>query len=227
MPRAREKHVLTRAEHLLILLAIAAAAAFFACIARRGNIRRRRLRLTLAGFLAGNELLWYAWRLDNEGFRFPEGLPLQWCDITLWLTVAAAITLRARVSELAYYGGLGGSAMALLTPDLWTPFPSYPAVYFFLAHGGVFVTLATLFAGRMARPGAGSVARAWIFYAVCASAVGIFNAVFGTNYMYLRQKPDAASLLDVLGPWPLYPFTASALAAAIFWALWLPFRRAR
>jgi hypothetical integral membrane protein (TIGR02206 family) len=227
MPRARETAVLTRTEHILILLAVAAAAVFFARSARRGHFRRRRLRLSLAGLLAGNELLWYAWRLDNEGFRFPEGLPLQWCDITLWLTVAAAITLRARVCELAYYGGLGGSVMALLTPDLWTPFPSYPAIYFFVSHGGVLVTLATLFAGRMARPAPGSFLRAWGFYAGCATAVGMFNAVFDTNYMYLCRKPDAASLLDVLGPWPLYPFTASLLAAAIFWSLWLPYRRAR
>ena len=83
MPRARETAVLTRTEHVLILLAVAAAAVFFARSARRGHFRRRRLRLSLAGLLAGNELLWYAWRLDNEGFRFPEGLPLQWCDITL------------------------------------------------------------------------------------------------------------------------------------------------
>lgn len=219
--------MLTREEHLLILLAVAAVATALVRAARRGDIRRRRLRLALAGFLAVNEVVWYAWRLGDEGFRFPEGLPLQWCDITLWLTVAAAATLRARVCELAYYGGIGGSTMALLTPDLWTPFPSYPAIYFFLSHGGVLVTLATLFAGRMARPGSGSVTRAWLFYAGCAVAIGTFNAIFGTNYMYLREKPDVASVLDILGPWPVYPFTASLLAGAIFWVLWLPFRRSR
>ena len=86
-----------------------------------------------------------------------------------------------------------------LTPDLWSPWPTYPAVYFSLAHGGIVIGAAVLVYGRIAPLRAGAVWKPFGWLVAYAAVVGTFNAIFHTNYMYLREKPGNASLLDALG----------------------------
>jgi hypothetical integral membrane protein (TIGR02206 family) len=218
----RTDFVLFGGPHLTILAAMAGVGLALGMLARR---RPKPVRLFLGAFLAINELIWYVWRVRSEGFRFPEGLPLQLCDLTLWLTVVSCLWLKQPAYELAFFAGLAGSAMAVVTPDLWAPLASYPTIYFFLAHGGVVVALMALTIGRILRPQPGCLLRAMIVLNGYALFVGVFNFLFGTNYMYLRSKPPSASLLDYLGPWPVYIIAGELVALGLFSLLWLPFRR--
>ena len=209
---------------MLILISVPALGLALAKWCSKGQRAARRVRYAVAFFLSANELVWYAYRLHYEGFRFPHALPLNLCDLTLWLTVVAILSLNQWAFELAYFAGVGGSSMALLTPDLWAPFPSYPTVYFFLAHGVVVAAILMLVWSRIAVPKPGCLRRALILLNAYAVVIGIFNAIFRTNYMYLCSKPSGASLLDYLGPWPVYIAGGELVALIIFWLLWLPFR---
>ncbi len=211
--------------HLLILISIPLIAASLAALCRRSGNVARAIRYSLAVFLAANELIWCIYLLRINRFHFPNGLPLELCDVTLWVTAVAAWSLNPWVFEIAYYAGLAGCGMALLTPDLWMPLWSYPSVSFFLTHGITFATILMLLWAKQARPRPGSPWRALAVLNAYAAAIGLFDAIFKTNYMYLRQKPIGASLLDYFGPWPFYLVGGELMAAALFWLLWLPFRR--
>lgn len=221
--------------HLAILAAIPITARALARAGRGHADRGRFIACVLSIFLAVNEIIWYGWRLHMEGFRFPEGLPLELCDLTLWLTVVSALlygtqaglTLRPAIFEFAWLAGLGGSLMAVLTPDLWAPPLSYPTIYFFLAHGGVIATLLFLVWSGLARPRPGCVWRTFVLLNAYAALIGAFDAVFHTNYMYLCRKPVNPSLLDFFGPWPVYLLGAEATTLVIFWILWAPFRSSK
>ncbi len=212
--------------HFVFLASIPVAALLLTRAARGNPARGRLIRLALGWFLLVNELVWYSFRIITEGVRFPEGLPLNLCDLSLWLTVAALLTLNRWAYEPAWFAGQAGAAMAVLTPELWAPTWSYPTLYFFTAHGGIIAAMLFLVFSRQARPGPSAFWRGLLVLHVWAAFVGAFNLVFRTNYMFLCEKPSAASLLDYMGPWPWYVATGDALAVILFLLLALPFRRA-
>ena len=210
--------------HLTLLGLISAIAIGLCVLLRRKKLSPTAFRWSLAGGLAINELIWWVYRYSHEGLRFPFNLPLQLCDLSLWVTVLACATLVPTIVEFAYFAGLAGAGMALLTPDLWSPWPTYPAVYFFVAHGGIVIGAGVLVYGEIAQLRTGAVWRAFGMLVAYATIVGTFNAIFKSNYMYLRQKPANASLLDALGPWPMYLIAGAVVGLALFWLLWLPAR---
>jgi hypothetical integral membrane protein (TIGR02206 family) len=209
--------------HLGILGAIAAASWLLTIGMRKWP---RAVGSSIALLLAAGESYWYYYRLSVEGFRFPEGLPLQLCDLTVWLTAFTLLARRQAVFEFTFFAGVSGAAMALIWPDLWAPLCSYPTIYFFSAHGLIVASMAALAWSGTLRPKPGCVWRAMIVLNVYAALVGLFNVWYHTNYMYLCEKPEGTSLLDWMGPWPWYIVSGEVVALALFALLWLPFRAA-
>jgi hypothetical integral membrane protein (TIGR02206 family) len=203
---------------LLVFIATLAAVLSWLCRSRR--ISGRATRLALGYLLLVNELVWWVFRYSREGIHLPN-LPLQLCDLTLWATVAICLFPRRTLLELSYFAGLAGAGMALLTPDLLWPWPSYPAIYFFLAHGGLVIANLVLVYGGIVPLAPGAPWRAFAMLVAYSAAMGVFDALSGANYMYLCRKPHDATLLNVLGPWPIYVVPCLALALGLYWLLWL------
>ncbi|MCC6585916.1 MAG: TIGR02206 family membrane protein [Bryobacterales bacterium] len=205
--------------HLAILAGTMASALTLVRFARRFPAKSDLIARLLGVTLAVNELIWWTYRYSTEGFRFPEGLPLQLCDLAVWVTVAASLTRNRYATEFSYFAGLAGAAMALLTPDLWAPWPSYPSVYYFVAHGMVLVVVVYVVWGLRVPISRHALWRFFALVNVYALLIGGFNWVFGANYLYLCHKPVSQTMLDVLGPWPVYILLGEVVAFAICAAL--------
>jgi hypothetical integral membrane protein (TIGR02206 family) len=210
--------------HLLILGLVPSMAGVLAWIVRTWPASARPIRISLGLLIMANELHWYVYSIQRGWGKFPNALPLELCDLTLWLTGISLLRLQPFCFEPAYYWALAGSGMALLTPNLTLPLPSYPAVQFFLAHGLVVTAILFLVWGNLARPSPGSWRRALGILNLYMVLIGLFDWKFKTNYLYLYQKPSMPSLLDVMGPWPFYVAAGDVTALLLFFALGWPFR---
>lgn len=215
------------AAHFIILAAVVLLAAVLAAAQRRLLDGDRRLRIGLGIFLLADAAAWYSYLAAIRQPVFPGQLPLELCDVTFYLMAFVLFTLSHRVFDIAYYWALAGSTMALLTPNLWEQFPSVSTVQFFLAHGLVVSAALYLVWSRQIRPQRGSVARAMVAVNLLALFDGVFDALFKTDYMYLRAKPQNVSLLNYLGPWPWYVLAAEPVALMLFLLLYWPFWRKR
>jgi hypothetical integral membrane protein (TIGR02206 family) len=213
------------APHLLLLASIPLIAAFLARWSRANDSRAHLVRIGLGTGILVNELIWYGYYVYQGWFVFPYDLPLHLCDVVLWLTIFTSFTLKPWSYELIYYWGLAGTTMAVLTPDVSTPFLSYLTIRFFIAHGGIVTTILFLTWRKLRRPRKDSHWRAFFILHLYAAAIGLFNFVFKTNYFFLCEKPGEPSLLDSMGPWPVYLIVADAVGLGLFWLLSLPFRR--
>ncbi|MGV0814492.1 TIGR02206 family membrane protein [Mycolicibacterium boenickei] len=155
-------------------------------------------------------------------------VPLRLTDLATVVGAYALWSQRQWAFELTYYWGLVLSTQALISPVLKSPdFPHYEFLAFWSIHLLVVWAAIYLTWGRGMRPDWGSYRLVVLVTVVWAVVTMAFNGIAGTNYGFLNAKPATASLLDVMGPWPVYVLVASALVAGAWALMTWPWERRR
>jgi hypothetical integral membrane protein (TIGR02206 family) len=212
-------------EHLVALglTAAVAVAAALAAHSRPGGWEPRLAR-ALAALLGLNLVAYHAVRIARDSWSVDFDLPLHLTDVVAIVAVLALWTPRPLTFELTYYWGLTAALLAILTPDLGQAFPSFFFFNYFISHSGVVVAAAFLAAGIGLVPRAGAVRRVFRWTAAVAVIAALANLATGGNYMFLDERPDEPTPLDLMGPWPWYIGSAAVVALGLFALLDLPFR---
>jgi hypothetical integral membrane protein (TIGR02206 family) len=210
--------------HLAALGAVPIFAAVLAWLQRRIPGCGRAIRLSVVALLFVNFIAYYASFALAGDPLFPAHLPLELCDVSVLMMIAALLTLKPAIFDITYYWALAGAGNALFTPN-FTQASRFIWVQYFVSHGLIVVATLYMVWSRQARPRPGSAARAMLATNLYAVIPGLWDFVYQTNYMYLRHKPPAPTLLDLLGPWPWYIIVCEVLAFVLFYLLYLPFRR--
>lgn len=204
---------------------LACGAVVWAARARPGRwlvpASRALALLILAGFVTEQSVVAARgdWSVDVY-------LPLQLSDVVTLVAILALWSGRPLFVELTYFWGLTAALQAVLTPDIGHDYADLTFFTFFVTHSGAVIAAILLVAGRGLAPRSGAVRRVFVATLLVAVVASVGNVLTGGNYMFLRDKPDA-SLLDLIGPWPLYIAGAGVLALALFAVLDAPFRRGR
>ena len=216
-------------EHVAAVVVTAVAAGLLVTGARRWGDRwalplGRGLAMVILGAYIGEQIAYAA----RGEWSVRVNLPLHLTDAVTLTSVAALWRPdSARLVELVYFWALTASLQAVLTPDLGETFPDLLFFTYFATHSGAVAAACLLVFGARRVPGPGAVWRVYAITLAFAVLAAIGTVLTGANYMYLRRKPAHASLLDVMGPWPVYILVADGLAALLFWLLATPFRHVK
>jgi hypothetical integral membrane protein (TIGR02206 family) len=142
-------------------------------------------------------------------------LPLQLTDAVSAVSIAALLTRRGLLVELAYFWSYTASLQAVLTPDLAQNFPSVYYFTYFIYHVGAIVAASFLVFGCRLYPRRGAVWRVFWITIGWTLVAGTADVITGGNYMYLASKPVHNSLLNLMGPWPWYIGSGFVLGLAL------------
>lgn len=216
-------------EHGLTTLVGAGLIAGLIRLGRSGMMGRN----VAAAILAFANLISYplnliAWMSIGTPVALDNLLPLHLCDIAAFLAAFALFTGHSGLRTLTYFWGLAFTLQALITPSIVRGFPHLPYFSFFIQHYAVVATAVFLPAvdgWRPCRPVWRSPLLAFRWGCVyMVFALGI-NALMGTNFGFVSHPPHTPSLIDHLGPWPVYLFSLLAISMAIFIVLAIPLCR--
>ena len=125
--------------HLAVLGAVPVLAAFLSRLHRRLPAAGKPTRYALAAVLAVNSAAFYASFVLRGEPLFPGHLPLELCDASVWLVIAALLTLRPALFDVAWYWAIAGAGNALFTPN-FTQASWLMWVQYFVSHGLIVAT---------------------------------------------------------------------------------------
>ena len=217
-------------EHVAVLVIIVVVAVVCVLVARRTRDDDNTIRvLSISGWvLLVVSAVWTVWGLLPANWDLHQSLPFHFSDALRFLAAIALITRAGWAIAILYYWGLTLNLQSVLTPDLnYLQFPVLEFAMYWSLHAAVLIAPIVLTWGLGYRP-------TWRGYAVTFGATVLWSAIaFGvnlvteSNYSYVSGGPAGASLLDVLGPWPLYLLSVAGLMIVVWGLMTWPWETKR
>ena len=182
-----------------------------------------RIRYGIAAMLLISEGSWHIWNLAIGEWTIQTHLPFHLCSILVWTSLIMLLTKNYRIFEFAYFLGIAGASQAVLTPEAGIyGFPHYRVFQTLTAHGAVFTGAIFMTVVEGYRPTWDSFKRVFLWTNLYLVVVTGINLLIGSNYLYTLRKPDTASLMDFLGPWPWYLLSLEVVAFTLCFFLYVP-----
>lgn len=184
---------------------------------------REKIRITIGWILIISRLSLDFWYISTSQWSLKSSLPLELCSIASIMCGIMLLTKNKHLFEIFYFIALAGAFQAILTPDLYFGFPQFRYIQFFFDHSLLIAApliMISLYGFKITHQ---SLIKSFLTLNGIAAVVFFMNIVFSANYMFLRHKPNSASLLDFLGPYPYYILSLELVALLIFTMLYLPF----
>jgi hypothetical integral membrane protein (TIGR02206 family) len=203
----------------------------------RETPREARFRQAWGWLVLAYALGYTTWYLLPARFDWADSLPLQLCDLAMFVAALAMITGRRPFRTLLYFWGIGLSTQAFFTPIIRTGIASSHFWLFWIGHTMIVGSAVYDLVVRRYRPGPRDLLLAiGVSFVYCASVFGLdilLTEVVGRpiNYGYVGPTaPANPTIIDRLGPWPGRVGILVAIVLldyALLYAVWALARRLR
>ena len=213
--------------HLLTILSIVVVSFFLPKFYKNKSDKQISLMTkVVAGIIAAHVIIspYKDLYLLAEPYDWRETIPLHMCDLSEIFLVWFLLGGLRLLYTCAFFWGLGGATMAILTPDISHHDLDY--IFFMIGHGMIIVGImyATVTLGN--RPYAKDIITVSLITAlVLLPIVYVINLILGepANFWYLIAKPEGASLMDVFPDPPYHLLATTPLAIAVFYLIYMPY----
>jgi hypothetical integral membrane protein (TIGR02206 family) len=189
----------------------------------KGEVARRRLLLyfTFAIFLS--QIAKVVILLSLGQFDPAKDLPFHLCNVApliLW----TAYYLRSRVLwGIIFLWIMAGTLQANFTPTLHQSFPHFEWFRYWIIHVWLVIALLYGIINLGYRMKFLDIFRSLLWLNVFAAIMYPVNLLLDANYLFLTEKPDGETMIQLLSDWPYYIFQLEVVALLLFSIIYLPF----
>ena len=210
--------------HLAMLACVVLACVVVAFAARLPWVVSRRALISpvLAAVIVLHELAGVVLGFRMGALGGGVFLPLHLCDVSVLALLIALVGRRQWAFEVAYFFGIAGATLAMLTPDMSHGFPSFMFFRFFVTHAAILMGVVFLMSAWSMRPRAGAIRRMVVAGTAYMTGASLANFLLGTNYGFLAWKPAQPTPIDWMGPWPWYVGVLWGVGFCLVLVMYLP-----
>ena len=182
---------------------------------------------SLAYFIISLILINQGMDLYREGYldEWKLGLPLHLCDFSSFSILIYLLTKKRDFFIFAFFFGISGAGMSILTPDTGYGFPAAGYIQNQIGHTAIILGVTYAMVIDNQRPYLKDVAKAlgvatfllFIMYGV--------NYLLGppANYWFIVEKPIGANVTSFMRPAPFHMIDIWLLAVAVCYLIYLPY----
>lgn len=185
---------------------------------------KNKIEITIASILFIQQFLLYLWYITSGSFTLAESLPLYSCRLAIIGSIYMIIKKDFKFFEIIYFWGITGCIIALITPDTsYYNFPHFMCIQYFVGHGTLLFAIYYMILIYDFKPTLSSLLNTYKVTIIYIFIVFFINKNVNGNYAYLNNKPETATILDILPKYPNY-VPIIILAMFFFFLLaYLPF----
>ena len=162
----------------------------------------------------------------REGFvsgRWQDGLPLHLCDFSTIAIILYFLTQKRDFFVFAFFFGIAGGGMSILTPDTVYGFPYIGYIQSQIGHTMILmgVTYAMIIDNQ--RPYLNDIPKVFMYATILLLFTYFMNYLLGTNYWFLVEKPVGNNITTLMRPEPFHIIDLYIVALLVCYSMYLPF----